>query len=171
MFACLDVQYGNQDANAACVIFENWSDHKPRATLVMTVPTPNEYQPGEFYRRELPCLMAVLQSMPNQPGLIIVDGYVWLGQDRPGLGWHLHQALDQRVPIIGVAKTSFRDNSVAQQVQRGHSNRPLYVTATGIEPDEAAKYIQQMHGAFRIPTLIKNVDQSARGLPLTVDPD
>lgn len=171
MFACVDVQYRENDANAACVLFENGSDSHPTQTAVVTVLTPNEYQPGEFYRRELPCLRAVLQSLPIQPTTIIVDGYVWLGPDRPGLGWHLYQALEQRVSIIGVAKTSFRDNSIALAVRRGTSDRPLYVTAAGIDPDQGATFIQQMHGRFRIPTLIKNVDQLARGLPLSVDSD
>lgn len=42
------------------------------------------YQPGEFYRRELPCLLAVLACGPVAE-VIVVDGYVWLGPERAGL--------------------------------------------------------------------------------------
>jgi deoxyribonuclease V len=47
-------------------------------------------------------------------------------------------------------------------VQRGHSRRPLYVSAAGIDAETAARYIQDMHGTYRLPTLLRRVDQLCR---------
>ncbi|MFY0538676.1 hypothetical protein [Nannocystis pusilla] len=38
----------------------------------------------------------------------MIDGHVWLGPDRPGLGVHLHRALGEAIPVVGVAKNPFR---------------------------------------------------------------
>ena len=38
------------------------------------------------------------------------------------------------------------------------------MTAVGIDPLAAAEQIRQMHGANRIPTLLKRVDRLTRGL-------
>ena len=43
-----------------------------------------------------------------------------------------------------------------------NSNRLLYVTSIGLSQKEAASHILPMSGKFRIPTLLKAVDQSAR---------
>ena len=66
------------------------------------------------------------------------------------------------VSVIGVAKTSFHDNDAAIEVARGASARPLYVTAEGIDVTRAADDVRRMHGAHRIPTILKRVDRLAR---------
>jgi hypothetical protein len=38
----------------------------------------------------------------------------------------------------------------------------LYVGSVGIDKEMAAENIKQMHGEFRIPTLLKMVDSLAR---------
>jgi deoxyribonuclease V len=48
-------------------------------------------------------------------------------------------------------------------VWRGGSRRPLYVTAAGMELDEVVHHVTAMHGAFRIPTILKRVHQLCRG--------
>ena len=95
--------------------------------------------------------------------MIIIDGYVWLDANhRPGLGAILHEALGKRVPVVGVAKTVFGDAlSWCIPVVRGVSRRPLFVTAAGINAEEAAKGVHTMHGLHRIPTLLKLVDSAA----------
>lgn len=93
---------------------------------------------------------------------VIIDGYVWLGAGRPGLGAHLHQALGQRTPVIGVAKRRFHGAGDAVAILRGTSQVPLFVTAVGIDVAEAAAGVQRMHGAHRIPTLLKRVDRLSR---------
>ena len=47
-------------------------------------------------------------------------------------------------------------------IERGESKNPLFITAEGIEVNEEAELIQNMHGVFRIPTLLKAVDQLSR---------
>ena len=116
--------------------------------------------PGAFFRRELPCLLAVIAKIETPLDALVVDGYVQLN-DKEGLGQHLYERLSRRVPVIGVAKTRFQGASGAE-VLRGSSRSPLYVTAVGIDRGEAATCIMRMHGSHRIPTLLKRADRLAR---------
>jgi deoxyribonuclease V len=163
MIAALDVHYDDRTAGAtgAAVLFEAWADAQSHSEHVVRTGGVAPYEPGAFYKRELPCLLAVLKSLPAAPSIVAIDGYVTLG-DKPGLGTHLWEALERRTPIIGVAKTRFH-SAAAKEVLRGGSLSPLYVTAVGIDLDEAAAHIQAMVGPHRIPTLLKRVDQLARG--------
>lgn len=168
MLACVDVQY-RQDPNAcetacaACLLFTDWSSSTPTRTLVAHIPHVEPYQPGAFYKRELPCIQAVLQQVDVPLHTILIDGYVWLSSTgQPGLGAHLHQALGNTLPIIGVAKSSFKDVSGAVPVLRGQSRLPLWVSAVGMDVGLAALYVQSMHGSHRLPTLLKRVDAVAR---------
>ena len=63
--------------------------------------------------------------------------------------------------MIGAAKTVFHATATVE-VRRGRSERPLYVTATGMEPEVAAQHIRRMHGRYRMPTLLREVDQLSR---------
>jgi deoxyribonuclease V len=163
VLCCLDVDYQPTNVTTACVGFDAWTDEVARIEVVVRslATTPAAYQPGAFYTRELPYLLEALERMPELDA-IVVDAYVWLGPDRPGLGWHLHEARGGRGAVIGVAKTQFA-GAVAVEVVRGGSARPLYVTAIGEAPEVAAGHVRSMHGAHRIPTLIRRVDALARG--------
>lgn len=122
------------------------------------------YRPGQFYRRELPPLRAVIPAA-NESALIVVDGYVDLDPDgRPGLGANVHAEFS--VPVIGVAKTAFATATHAARVLRGLSSRPLYVTAAGMTIADAAVLVTEMAGRFRLPDALKRVDRLARGLEL-----
>jgi deoxyribonuclease V len=163
MLACVDVDYRGQDAIAACVMFQTWLDQLPSDERVAHLTNIAPYEPGQFYRRELPCLLTVLQGVVDQLETIVVDGYVWLQDEQtPGLGAHLYHALAIPIPIIGVAKTRFKAAGVAIAVERGTSQNPLYVTAIGMELNLAAQAIRSMHGLHRIPTLLKRVDRLCR---------
>jgi deoxyribonuclease V len=147
MFACLDVDYRDPRAVAAAVVFEDWNDSVSRSEVVIQIDRIEPYESGEFYRRELPCLLAVLAALPTVPETIIIDGYVWLSDEtEPGLGAHLHRALGGRAVVIGVAKTRFLKARAVEEVERGSSRSPLFVTAAGIDRDEAARLIRSMHG-------------------------
>lgn len=163
MLACLDVDYRPDHASAACVLFDHWTDAEPIRELVQRIDKVEPYVPGQFYKRELPCLLRVLRDVGEPLQGILVDGYVWLKDEQtPGLGAHLFKALEHRIPIIGVAKTRFQSSMVARAVKRGDSDRPLYVTAAGIDAGQAASCIASMHGAYRLPTLLKRVDHLCR---------
>ena len=169
----MDVGYHKHGATAAAVAFADWSDPLPAREWTVEIDDVAEYVPGSFYLRELPCLLELLQAVPT-PATLLVDGYVWLdGQGRRGLGAHLYEALDGKIPVIGVAKTSFNsvrddagtcgdDQLSCQEVVRGVSRRPLFVTAVGVALATAAVWVASMHGAHRVPTLLKRVDQLSR---------
>jgi deoxyribonuclease V len=165
MYAALDVQYDDpkQQALAAGVVFSDWSEARPAAEYTALCRDVAPYIPGEFYRRELPCLLAVLREIKEPIECILIDGYVQLG-DKPGLGQHLSAELNEQAPIIGVAKTPYA-GAVAVEVIRGASRSPLFVTSIGIDVTTAARHVQQMAGVYRVPDLLRRVDQLARGLP------
>ncbi len=161
MLACVDVDYRPAEAVAACLLFRDWPDPSEASILIEHLPPAAPYMPGQFYLRELPCLLHVLRLAPGPLDAVVIDGYVWLGDHgQPGLGARLHQELD--VPVIGVTKTAYRGSSDTVLVQRGHSQKPLYVSAAAMDRAEAARAIQRMHGLHRIPTLLKRVDRLCR---------
>ncbi|QIF00310.1 endonuclease V [Roseimicrobium sp. ORNL1] len=161
MIAFLDVHYQDDTAFAATVLCDSWDADQPTAEKAVCVGQVAAYESGNFYKRELPCLLAVIQAIP-QPTHIIIDGNVWLDDNKPGLGAYLYEALKKEVPVIGIAKTAYRGSTNAQPVLRGTSQRPLYVTAAGMDPMIAAELVKHMHGPHRIPTLITKVDQLCR---------
>jgi len=163
MIAGVDVNYRDGRATAACVLFADWSDGELSGRFVSTLPTPASYQPGMFYRRELLPLTVILEKVTGPLDAVIIDGYVWLDdRGKPGLGGYLYRALKESVPVIGVAKSRFRGETFAGRVFRGRSNRPLYITAAGINQEEAADHIGSMHGPHRIPTMLREVDRLCR---------
>jgi len=163
MIAALDVHYDEEHARAtsAAVLFDDWHSGVSTAEHSAIVEGIQPYVPGQFFRRELPCILAVLDKIELPIHTLIVDSYVHLG-DRPGLGQILWEHIGGKTPVIGVAKTRFKD-AAASEVTRGDSQHPLFVTAVGIDPADAAAHVRQMHGPFRIPTLLKRADQLARG--------
>jgi deoxyribonuclease V len=165
MFACLDVHYAGALAHAAAIAFHAWEDERPASQVTTVSAAEHDYAPGELYKRELGPLLTLLSALPAAVHTLIIDGYCTLSADgRPGLGAHLYMALEQRMRIVGVAKTCFR-SAPAIEVFRGASARPLYVTSLGVPAPEAAEGVARMHGAFRVPTLLKAVDTLARSGP------
>jgi deoxyribonuclease V len=170
MLACVDVAYGEGMAIAGCLLFEAWTDERPTREVVVRAGTGAPYRSGQFYLRELPAIRAVLGQVDVSLGAVVVDGYVWLGSALPGLGAHLHDALGGRVAVVGVAKNAWGpsggegsdDARRAIPVRRGRSDRPLYVTAAGMDVLLAASLVAGMHGEHRMPTLLKAVDRLVR---------
>lgn len=171
MIAALDVDYrgeaGAEHAVAACVLFEGWQAAEPAREWTVTVERVAPYLPGEFYRRELPCLLAALADVTEPLECVVIDGYVWLGKvgERPGLGAKLYDELGGRVPVVGVAKNPFEGARAQVMVHRGGSDRPLFLTSVGIDRGEAVQRVQSMHGEHRLPTLLARADALCRGLP------
>jgi deoxyribonuclease V len=171
---CTDVHYGENDALAAAVLLNDWADVTPLQTWTTPIASIQPYVSGQFYRREMPCLLqllaSVLPTLKEEGGIIVVDSYVWLGTDTngepiPGLGAHLYDAfkyLNCEIPVVGVAKTRFAAASPVQEVLRGTSQTPLYVSAVGIDIADASFAVQNMAGEFRIPEALKLVDKLSR---------
>lgn len=180
MIVALDVAYHPDHALVGLVGFEAWTDAEPSDERVVRVEgPPADYEPGAFYRRERPCLLAALATLAARPEVVVVDGYVFVGPGRPGLGAWLAAALAEAPPapssatasassaapiVVGVAKSGFSGATHALPVHRGDSRRPLYVDALGVEPETAAAWLRAMHGPHRLPSLLRRVDQLTRGL-------
>lgn len=118
-------------------------------------------KPVLFIKESYRVSSGILQKADlDKTEVIIIDGYVILDDTgKPGLGGHLYEFLKRKIPVIGVAKTNFANNARhKREVYRGESVRPLYVTTLGMDLDLACGYIKNMHGVFRIPTMLKKLD-------------
>lgn len=167
--ACLDTDYRDACARVACVLFEDWESPEPSRIYHAVLDRVAPYQPGAFYQRELPCLLQVLSQVKEPLNTLVIDGFVWLGEDRPGLGRHLYEALGRSAAVIGVAKTNFRGSEgVALPLYRGKSRNPLWITAAGMGVSEAVGRIGRMAGEYRLPELIKRADRACREWDLGV---
>ena len=47
-------------------------------------------------------------------------------------------------------------------VLRGQSRRPLFVSAVGMDLEEACARVKEMHGNFRVPWAMSEADRLAR---------
>lgn len=168
MILVVDVQYEEENAVVAGVLFSDWRSDEVESDRTKNLTNIAPYEPGSFYKRELPCILSLLENISEQIDTIVIDGYVTLGIDNePGLGMHLYQSIAKRSPIIGVAKNRFKDTPQICELRRGSSQKPLLITAIGMPLDEAKQKISYMHGENRTPTLLKRVDQLCRGI---IDP-
>lgn len=171
----LDVGYEDERVRVAAVAWPAWEaplGAQREVVQVLRAP-PAAYRSGSFYERELPPLLALLRDPAALAALglagleaaraVLVDGHAWLAPDRAGLGARLHEALAGAVPVVGVAKSAWRGSPHAAAVRRGTSQRPLFVTACGLPPEEAAQGVQRMAGAHRLPDLLRRVDALSRG--------
>jgi len=142
------------------VAFRTWSAEDAYECGTVSAPVISEYIPGEFYKRELPCLMKALTLRKRDYECLVIDGFVHLGgKGRKGLGRHLYEAMQARIPVVGVAKNSLKIAENYMLVFRGRSRRPLYVSAVGMNLSEAAGRVKEMAGAHRIPKMLKLADQ------------
>ena len=165
MILAFDTYYFENKAKTVCVQFDDWESEETAVILTETIEGVAEYISGEFYKRELPCIMSLLSQIDlANITTIIVDGFVFLDDDgKKGLGAHLYDELKAKIPVIGVAKRDFATiNKLRKEVYRGESKSPLFVTAIGMELDVAAQRIQHMQGDFRMPALLKQLDQETR---------
>lgn len=163
MIIAIDVHYKNSNAVVAGIGFENWNSKTESHVWKSSLNDIAPYEPGRFYRRELPCITALLDDHSIKPGIIIIDGFVWLdGNCKPGLGVHLYKELDKSIPVIGVAKQGFKGISEEFALYRGQSKKPLFITSIGIDTKEAINNIKAMAGVNRLPILLKKVDRLCR---------
>ncbi len=161
MIIAIDVHYRENLAKTVSIEFEHWTDKSPSKIHVIEIPIVADYVPGQFYKRELPCILEILKlSNLSNVNTIIVDGYVVLDDEgKKGLGGYLYAELEEQIPIVGVAKRSFHSlNEKVIPVLRGESKNPLFVTQLGGHLTDYAQKIAEMDGDYRIPTLLKILD-------------
>lgn len=160
MILAFDTYYFDNKAKTVCISFENWSDEENYKVYTEIIESKEDYKSGEFYKRELPCILSLLNKIAiKNITTIIIDGFVFLDDyKRLGLGGHLYNQLND-IPIIGVAKTNFATlEKNKRELFRGKSIKPLYITSIGIDIEKAKNLIKNMNGQNRIPTLLKKLD-------------
>lgn len=165
MILAVDTHYTGDRAHTVGILFEQWTDARPTQVISAWREGIAAYEPGRFYKRELPCIRDLLQQVDlSQLEAIVIDGFVVLDDaGSPGLGAHLYRALESRIPVIGVAKSNYATVHAAKaEVLRGDSARPLYITAIGMDLAQAAAHIRSMHGAHRLPDLLKELDRRTK---------
>lgn len=166
MILTVDVYYRRDNsATVAGIVFSEWESDAIERIIVKELDKVAPYESGLFFKRELPCILGLLDDIDQPLEAIIVDGYVTLGEsNKPGLGMYLYESIGRTVPVIGVAKTEFVKTPEECRVFRGKSRIPLYVTTIGMPLTEAKAHIEKMHGKNRMPTLLKRVDEICRGI-------
>lgn len=156
----IDVYYKDDGTfRAAGVIFQDWRQENPDKIIIIKGKTSEEYIPGEFYRRELPCILDILKECPEEK-TVIIDGFIDLKRGNKVIGGLGHHLLEEKpdLSVIGVAKSKFAQNQdISEAVYRGGSKKPLWVQGC------AGVVIREMHGPYRIPTLLKTLDQITKG--------
>jgi len=165
MIYAFDTYYFDQHARTVCLAFEDWAAEQESAVYTTELEVPSEYESGAFYKRELPCILDAISKIKMAPdALIIVDGFVSLDDEgKKGLGSYLFDSLEGKYPVIGIAKNGYAAfDSKRREVYRGASKKPLYLTAISANVDQITEEVKAMHGEYRIPTLLKRLDQLTR---------
>jgi deoxyribonuclease V len=166
MILAVDVNYDNSHAVAAGVAFDRWADPAPHSSYTSFIENVSSYVPGQFYKRELPCILQLLAEHDLKPDYILVDGYVYLdGCSKPGLGKYLYDALNGKTRVVGVAKNPFNSISDEYCLYRGVSSKPLYITCAGEALSRCKQMVASMHGKHRYPEMLRQVDRISRAQP------
>jgi len=174
----IDAYYVGDICHVVGGIFNKWTDEHVSEFIYADVKVDSDYIPGEFYKRELPGILKLLEQIDlNKFDKIIIDGYVYLQERisefkyklRPGLGRHLYAVIKDKYPkieIIGVAKTLYgeanNDGLEYGLCYRGNSKKPLYITSTKRRGKNPNYLVKKMSGDYRIPTIIKEVDAETK---------
>ncbi|MBT34429.1 MAG: endonuclease V [Thalassobius sp.] len=162
MIALFDVDYREDKAHAAAVIIENWQSEDPFRIYTKIIDNIEAYQPGEFYKRELPCLVSLISLFEEKISVLVVDSYVWV-KSKKGLGGYLYDHFQGKYPVVGVAKSRFADNDEnCVELLRGESNNPLFISAIGTDLIDAKDNVAKMTGEFRMPAMLKLVDRLSK---------
>ncbi|MFE4450716.1 endonuclease V [Streptomyces sp. NPDC056796] len=138
------------------------------------------YVPGLLAFRELPAVLAALEDLPVDPGLVVCDGYGLAHPRRFGLASHL--GVLTGLPAIGVAKNPFTfrhgqpgprrgdfsplldgDEEVGRALRTQDATKPLFVSVghrTGL--DNACAHTLALARDFRQPETTRRADALCR---------
>lgn len=117
-----DKNTGKEYARTVAGIFETYDDTTFKDIVITRTDNIALYEPGNFYKRELPCIVDVLKECWKRGYIldtIIIDGYCHMCEDdgityHKGLGARLNDYLHDNslpctlVPIIGIAKHPYK---------------------------------------------------------------
>ncbi|GAA2659902.1 endonuclease V [Streptomyces vastus] len=177
----VDVAYDDERdvVVAAAVVLDAANlDIVAESTAVGRVSFP--YVPGLLAFREVPAVLAALDALPCEPGLVVCDGYGLAHPRRFGLASHL--GVLTGLPAIGVAKNPFTFTHEEPGAPRGSSS-PLLAgeeevgralrTQQGVKPvfvsvghrvslDNACAHTLRLAPRFRLPETTRRADALCR---------
>ena len=172
VYLILDVHYQTdlttqtETAKVSGIRFQGIETNEILSEHIVIVNEVAPYESGQFYKREMPCLLALINKIDQTNerfDVIIIDGYVFLdGKEQAGLGKYLYDSLSIKKPVIGIAKNQFKDISDTYAVWRGISKNPLYVTSVGFDTAVAKHIVSNLEGKHRLPNVVKQVDVLGR---------
>ncbi|MFB7511781.1 endonuclease V [Streptomyces sp. NPDC056144] len=177
----LDVAYDDERdlvAAAAVVLDARTLDVVEEATAVGRVSFP--YVPGLLAFREIPTVLAALDSLTVDPGLLVCDGYGIAHPRRFGLASHLGVLTGR--PAIGVAKNPFTFTYEQPGDQRGEFSALLAEgeevgralrTQSGVKSvyvsvghrvslDRACAHTLHLTPRYRVPETTRHADSLCR---------
>jgi exodeoxyribonuclease-5/deoxyribonuclease V len=95
MIYAFDTHYQENKAKTVCIGFDKWEDIGFLISKSLLTDIKSDYISGEFYKRELPCIIELLAQIDlKNEDIIIIDGFVFLDdQMKPGLGAHLYHIM------------------------------------------------------------------------------
>ena len=162
--------YSETDCYTVGFVFSHWNSKRPDYILESTVTEFSPYIPGEFYKRELPGILSIVQKVNlREFDTIILDGFTNLidnsGDFIPGLGERLESeiTIHNNLSIIGVAKTLFgKSDLYSYPLYRGSAKNPLWISITSgssIDLNTAYNRINSMYGDNKLPDILKQLDK------------
>lgn len=164
MVVIIDADYNEETrmGHVAGVVADNILAEKEECILTAIVHDIEDYIPGQFYRRELQSVEAIIKQMNlSEIDLIVVDGYADSGTEEHALGTFVFDKY--HIPVIGIGKNKYErcilDNL---EVYRGESQKPLFVTSKGMDNEKAKELVKNMSGKYRFPYFVKFADNRAR---------
>ena len=79
MILAIDVHYRPNTAKVVCAALNDWKDGQASNYWIKYVDIAAEYISGAFYKRELPCIVQILEDIDlSQVTCIVIDGFVVL---------------------------------------------------------------------------------------------
>lgn len=177
----VDVAYDDEldlVAAAAVVLDSAALDVVAESTAVGRVSFP--YVPGLLAFRELPTVLAALESLPCEPGLVVCDGYGLAHPRRFGLASHL--GVLTGLPTIGVAKNPFTfayddppaprgsaspllagTEEVGRALRTRESVKPVFVSVGHRTTlDNACAHVLALTPTYRLPETTRRADTLCR---------
>jgi deoxyribonuclease V len=178
----VDVAYDDERdvvAAAAVVLDAATLTVVEEATAVGPVAFP--YVPGLLAFREIPAVLAALESLTHDPGLVVCDGYGRAHPRRFGLASHL--GVLTGLPVIGVAKNPFafsygelgprRGDFAPLRADDGEEVGRALRTQDGVKPvfvsvghrttlDNACAHTLRLAAGYRLPESTRLADRLCR---------
>ena len=62
MILAFDTYYFDNKAKTVCISFRSWPDESPLGMEEEITEGISDYEPGAFFKRELPCILSLLRK-------------------------------------------------------------------------------------------------------------